>query len=81
MSADGAPGAKRRGGRLQPRLALAGALATLALLLFCWPFVSVPPPTLPAACGHVFGSWAAAIALLWGVSRGFGRERGGDGDG
>ncbi len=70
--------------RLWPHPILAGALGVVVLLLFCWPFVQVPRPTLPAAFVHVFVSWAAAIGLLWWISRGSGRgpdAGGGDGDG
>ncbi len=66
-----------RSARLWPHPVLAAVLGTVALLLFCWPFVRVPRPTLPAAYLHMFGSWAAAIAVLWWISRGFGHGPGG----
>jgi hypothetical protein len=71
--------ADARPGRLWPHPVLAAALGAVALLLFCWPFVRVPRPTLPAAFLHMFGSWTAAIGLLWWISRGFGRGSGGPG--
>lgn len=81
MTEDRPTGATPRA-RLWPHPVLAGALGVIALLLFCWPFVSVPRPSLPDAYLHMFGSWIAAIALLWWISRGFGRgERSGDRDG
>lgn len=83
MSGERTTGAARRG-RLWPHPVLAGALAVLVLFLFCWPFMQVPRPSLPTAFLHVFASWAAAIGLLWWISRGFGRRPdagGGGGDG
>ncbi len=70
--------------RLWRHPVFAGALGVLAVLLFCWPFARVPPLSLWLAYLHMFGSWTAAIALLWWISRGFGREpeaRSGDRDG
>ncbi len=67
-----------------PHPVLAAALGVGVLLLLCWPFVQTPPPSLPAAFVHVFATWAAAIALLWWISRGYGRgpgAEGGDRDG
>ncbi len=69
------------GRRPGPRPVLAGALGAGLLLLLCWPFVQAPPPTLPAAFLHVFACWAAALPLLWWISRGFEDGEGtGDGD-
>jgi hypothetical protein len=83
MTGERPTGTGRRG-RLWPHPVLAAALAMLVLLLLCWPFVQVPRPTLPTAFLHVFASWSAAIAMLWWISRGFGRgpdADGGDRDG
>jgi len=51
------------------RPAFAAALAFLALLLFCWPFVIAPPPTLATASEMVFCAWAAVVGALWLVTR------------
>lgn len=74
-----------RRGRLRAALArpaFAAALTGLAALLFCWPFVLVPPPSLATACALVFAAWAAVIGALWVVARALGDEepdRGEDG--
>jgi hypothetical protein len=59
--------APRAGLRRHP--AVAGAFGFVALLLFCWPFVSTPRPSLAAAFVHVFASWAGAVAILGWISR------------
>ncbi len=61
--------AGRRSGRLGRHPVFAGALAVLAALLFCWPFVRAPRSSLWHAYGHLFGSWAAMILVLWWMSR------------
>lgn len=77
MIEDPASDAGRRT-RLWPHPTLASLLAVALLLLFCWPFVEVPRPSLPAAFLHVFVCWTAAIGLLWWISRGYGRGPGAD---
>ncbi len=42
----------------------AGAIAAVAFLLLCWPFVRTPPPDAAAALAYLFGIWAAFIAVL-----------------
>ncbi len=66
--------AGRRKGRLWRHPAFAGTLAALAALLFCWPFVHVPPLDLWPAYLHLFGSWAVVILTLWWMSRCLGGE-------
>jgi len=77
MSEERETSAPPRSARLWPHPVLAGTLGAVALLLFCWPFVRVPRPTLLDAFVHTFASWVAAIGLLWWISRGFGRTPGG----
>lgn len=73
MTPDGGAGAGRQPPRLGSDAVLAGALAA-ALLLFCWPFLTVPRPSMAEAYRHVLASWAATVVLLWWSSRP-GRER------
>ena len=80
MTGERTTGAARRR-RLWPHPILAGALGVLLLLLFCWPFVQVPRPTLPVAFLHVFVSWGAGLGLLWWISRGWRSPDAGSGDG
>ncbi|HZZ84565.1 MAG TPA: hypothetical protein VFE30_08505 [Anaeromyxobacteraceae bacterium] len=73
-----------RRGRLRAvlaRPAFAAALTGLAALLFCWPFVLAPPPSLATACGLVFAAWAAVIATICAVARALGGEEPDRGDG
>jgi hypothetical protein len=58
--------------------AFPAALAIIALLLFSWPFVRVPRLPLAHAWGHLFASWALAIAALFALSRALARRRGPD---
>jgi hypothetical protein len=74
MTPDRGAGAGRQPPPLGPDAVLAGALAAAALLLFCWPFLAVPRPSLAEAYRHVLASWAATVVLLWWSSRP-GRER------
>jgi len=41
-----------------------GALALVAFLLLCWPFVRTPPLDAAAALGWSFAIWAGLIAAL-----------------
>jgi hypothetical protein len=67
-----APPGRTRGNWRNP--AVAGGLAALAVLLFCWPFVCSPPLDLRRTFIHLFAAWACVILLLWRTSRGL--ERG-----
>ncbi len=57
-----------------------GALALVALLLLCWPFVRTPPLDAAAALGWSFAIWAGLIAALAAsmAARVRGPGRGGD---
>ncbi len=65
---DPTPG--RRAGPLRHTPVLAAALSVTAVLLLCWPFVRDPPLDLRDAYLHLFGAWAALIAVAWWLSRG-----------
>lgn len=61
--------------RESPRLtAIAAPLALVALLLFCWPFLRVPRPTLGEAWAHLFGVWALLVAVLFLLAKAIGRS-------
>jgi hypothetical protein len=56
--------------------AFPAALACLALLLFCWPFLRVPRLPLAQAWAHLFASWAVAVLALAALARALaGRRR------
>ncbi len=57
--------------------AFAAALAALAFLLFCWPFVMSPAPSFEAATSMVFAAWCAVVGALWLVARAVGRPASG----
>jgi hypothetical protein len=57
------------------------ALGVGSLLLFCWPFVRVPPPRLVHAWIHVFAAWALAILALALLARALAAPDDGDRDG
>jgi hypothetical protein len=40
------------------------AVGVGALLLFSWPILRVPPPSLLPACVHLFVAWALVILTL-----------------
>jgi hypothetical protein len=50
--------------------AVAGGLAALSVLLFCWPFVCSPALGFRETFIHLFATWACLILLLWRTSRG-----------
>ncbi|HET7752322.1 MAG TPA: hypothetical protein VFK85_00315 [Anaeromyxobacteraceae bacterium] len=52
--------------------AVAAAIATIALLLFCWPLVRIPRLTLSQAWLHLFGAWALLIVALFALARAYG---------
>lgn len=56
-------------------------LATLALLLFTWPFVRTPLLDIGRSYAHLLGAWLAVIVALAVLGRALGRrdeEGGGD---
>jgi hypothetical protein len=57
------------------------ALGVGALLVFCWPFVRVPPPPLSHAWIHVFAAWTLAIVALALLARALASPDDGDRDG
>jgi hypothetical protein len=65
--------AKRGRGRVLGNPVFAAALALLTAMLFCWPFVRMPPLSLGHAYLHLFGSWAMLILALWRIARQLGR--------
>lgn len=69
------PGRGRRGGAPFPAAApsFAVALASLAFLLFCWPFAMSPAPSLETGTWMVFAAWSAVVGALWLVTRALGR--------
>jgi hypothetical protein len=85
QAGDGAgpgPGASRstRLGSALRQPIFPAALGAAALLLFCWPFVRVPPLPLLQAWAHLGAAWALVIAALWALARAAGRgDEGGPG--
>ena len=78
--ADTGPPLRTRGTWRNP--AVAGGLAVVAVLLFCWPFVRAPRLDLRETFLHLFAAWGVVILLLWRTSRrlGSGLEPGGPAD-
>jgi hypothetical protein len=58
-------GIARRARRVLADDVFAAAVALLALLLLCWPFVRTPPLDDASALGFVFAVWGAFIAVLF----------------
>jgi hypothetical protein len=78
------PAARKLAGRLARALRGPGfpvALGAGSLLLFCWPFVRVPPPPLSHAWIHIFGAWALAILALALLARALAAPDDGERDG
>jgi hypothetical protein len=48
---------------------LAGALATIALLLFAWPLARSPRLHVVQGLLHIFAAWVLTVAALWFISR------------
>lgn len=55
--------------------AFAAPLCAAGLLLFVWPFVRTPPPSLGSSYAYLLGAWLLVLAGLHAMARSLGRER------